>query len=141
MNIDKLVPCLETCRKLKEAGIEFPESYFVWIYAPTEPRRCMAVSRERAESWGYFDSDKIIIYPAPTLAELLEWLPEMDYGIICILDKGYKEPFIVCGRNHNGCELSHSFAESAAQLALWVVQNGYHIGDTNEMIKEGSNAK
>lgn len=63
MNLKRLVPTLETCKRLKEAGYPQGETYFFWQY--NNPR----------DGWGLYDSDYYLNaadpIAAPTLQELL----------------------------------------------------------------------
>jgi hypothetical protein len=79
-------PSLELCKKLAEAGIDFPDSERVWVQPTFE------YFNERLETWdwdikprtfSYYPSMplgvlglvSINFFPAPSLAELLERLP------------------------------------------------------------------
>jgi hypothetical protein len=66
MTPEQLVPTLETCKLLKEAGFK-QETYFRYVYASFPKKWFLYTPDSR--------SSKEIAIPAPTLQELLEELP------------------------------------------------------------------
>jgi hypothetical protein len=133
MNADKLVPCLETCRKLKEAGIEFGDTYFKWARIKGEDGPMVWFIISQAIE-GTLDLEQLEAIPSPTLAELLEWLPDHFYDkkrlIYLRIGKSMGDGLIIRYINADIKEQVCRFqglnpSESAAQLALWVVENGY----------------
>jgi hypothetical protein len=152
MNAENLVPLRETCEALDRAGIRFPESYFVWVHRSSfwtkqgYPEWELTARKDLNPRISKY-TKTIKIYSAPTLAELLEWLPDHFYDkkrlIYLRIGKSMGDGLIIRYINADIKEQVCRFqglnpSESAAQLALWVVENGYHIGETNEMIKEGN---
>lgn len=78
MNLNDLVTSLEDSKRLQEAGIDFPDSCFVWaremlIKGWSEPRPRL---RKKEESGILVRLDLGIIAPAPTLQEMLERMPK-----------------------------------------------------------------
>jgi len=116
-NPEELVPSLETCKAMKEAGIAF-DSYLCWVC--TEK---MGDHVERRESFG----DYTTTYSAPTAQEILEKIPG---GIV---HKNTECDLITC---HHGLPtvmydwsdivFEHkNLAEAAAQMILWAKEAGY----------------
>lgn len=75
MKPEQLVPSLETCKKLKD----FPETYFNYLYNESMGEYVLG-NRDM-----FLDNEnKKNLIPAPTVAELMDVLPEIikdDYGL------------------------------------------------------------
>lgn len=121
---------LETAIKLKEAGIEFKDSLFKYMYYSCASHLIADVERH----YKSFDPVGLRILPAPILTELLERLPKVliengRYYFKCIDTAGdenyyasYDDSNNVEYRNLQG--LSTNPCEAAAQLLLKLKKEG-----------------
>lgn len=103
-NLESIVPTLELCKQIPEGCFEDSALVFATIWADRTP---FVVSREEAEENGMD-----IIYPAPTLAEIMQELPtEKDGYFLELLDcRNVKKAFqIGYARLVEGNFVSHPY--------------------------------
>ena len=101
---------LEHAKKLVEAGISFPDSY--WIYNLWKSLRLRKDEIQHQ-----------IKYPAPDSDELLVWLKEnLKYPIVNITH--YGESWDCFNRNPKISFNNINLANALAELAVWVVKKG-----------------
>ena len=135
-DLASLVPSLDTCRRLAEAGWTAP-TVCLWRYGyhDTEPSvwlRCDFL----------VDSARIDLHhacPAPTLSELLEALPPVrssirDYGLM-LHPTPYGEWWIGHESATGDCEVEDAFGTSPTEVAalLWLAlaESGHLATETD----------
>lgn len=123
MKAEDHVPTLETCRKLKEIGIEF-DSYFIW---------------QKYEDIWYItdftgDVNFLSSYEAPGVQELLKKAPphiKKDgwLGIQPLrIEFGFGECEVTYGINGSKAVntiMHKNLAEALSQMLLWLHENNY----------------
>ena len=74
--MEKHVPSLDRCKRMRELGIEFPESLFVYAWMKeglgTKKYETPTVYLREYLATGVFD----YVFPAPLVSELLEVMPD-----------------------------------------------------------------
>jgi hypothetical protein len=136
--LEDLVPPLELCKRIP-AG-KFEDSALVYIYWWKSPTKAIEIRvRYEVESDPEFDDlvedERIIIYPAPTLAEILEKLPKSDYDehvLYCVPDYPDKGKCRIFGCVWSIGHGNNTFTEAnpaTAALRLWLDVNGVEVKD------------
>lgn len=90
MNLESIVPSLETCRQIPQGA--FKDSALVWMAWHTEniefgkvvPRSML---KEFTDALSMIHAALLYVHPAPTLAEILAELPTVGC-IVCVCEVG-----------------------------------------------------
>lgn len=113
---------LEMARRLKEAGVEIETGRYwkVWSGANIQPTLC-SVSEYKIDTDPYHpDADpdvlcgKALYLPAPSMAELWEWLPEGT-----VLYKGISLTEAI----YRSSKINANPADALGELAIWITTN------------------
>jgi len=119
--LEDLVPPLELCRKIP--FLLFEDSVFLrilWRKSRREEVRLRAEVENDPEFAELEDNEEIIIYPAPTLAEIIEALHRAEFAT-AIFSCG--DSWMVKAIKHNINEFKWDEKPAAAALKLWLELN------------------
>lgn len=132
MNIEDQVVSLELAKKLKEIGME-QESHWVWFDwgKHTEKHMAKLEARNNLTEWQLEKGE--LIYPAFTVAELMEGLPRMirtdkyHHYELCVYKSSVSIGYVVEYEHHACDELkilqefeNGKLADALAEMAMWL---------------------
>ena len=132
MKLNKQVPNLELCKKLKELG--YPQEGLFWYRVDhrVDNDSIVYVSKRKPNYEAMWTANLIV---APTVAEMGEWLPQIiEIGqvkyqmfITVALDKQF---FVVYANEHNyednapfPIKMCHNEADARAKMLIYLFEN------------------
>ena len=129
----KEVPSLELCKRLKELGYPQDGGSWYWDLWPVKPRLVFLATWENFIPLMRKPKDKWLM-KAPTLREIIEWLPlEIEYEgetLWLDLDRPDESQFIVsyCRYCDGTCPIAigdDDIVNAPTKMLIWLAKNGY----------------
>lgn len=124
--MEKHVPCLKTCQRLKGLGYPHIGNQFYWCTLWNDVRH---ISLDQEYSW-HIERDTKNYVAAPLATELLEWLPEKHAKQELEIWKLNKEYYVnylrrkVFEPENDLSKNSNNLPEALAQMLIYLVENG-----------------